>query len=438
MLSEATETLKSLAKSAYGTVFDSSKYDMSFALNYYFRNIDQYSYHSELQQKLSQQTQRKLLAAYQDSIGLPPGKINTTRHADNFLTQRKDSLIGFPGVTFTETPDISGMKKTLETLDSALKQIGGKYRPDNLLTYLQTEKTDALKKITKQQEADIDAIITAIADPAEQSKMIVRLKESQKSQYDVFEKAFIADSTALHQAAKLEQKRVSFFALMRQENEEIRKKINNAYMNKGAGHVDVSMGGESAVLKDRTLDEMMEIITDVQGNFKSLTGQSISAQKTASGAYTFSIQYPSTMWSRYYSHRSNRSKVDALVMANLLKLSGEENPVVRVDGFQKNPAIALKLARDLYEAAREVGYPEKNITVIINGKKQTVDELFKDAPSRRAEMETRIKGGEETPSASDQAIMKQEMDAYRKTSPSEAAAPEETSTSAAGGPPPGA
>lgn len=399
------------------------EYDTSFFLNYCFRNIDNYSYHSEAQQKLSQKTKNKLLAIYQDSIGLPADAVNTTKHANDYLDARKKSLPA--GVKFTETPEIANMQQTFGTLDACLKQIGGKYHPDDLNTYLQTERTNAIDQIKKQHTQDTEAVKTAITDPDKQNQMLTALAASQKTALEAFEKTLNADITALHKAAQTERDRVAIFAALRQGNEAMQKAFDSAYL-KGNQQDRVSLGisGESAVFKGVSFDNM---VTEVGNNFKSLTGQDISVTPSE-GGYEIGLKFPAPLFSSYYSNRANNAKVDWLVAAHLMKLSGEENPQVNVD-FPHRPKLALKLARDGYEALREVGYADKNITVMVNGKKYTVEELFKDAPNRKQELDARISQNAASVGspASDQALMKQEMDAQRKTLTKPAVAPATTS-----------
>ena len=157
---------------------------------------------------------------------------------------------------------------------------------------------------------------------------------------------------------------------------------------------------------------------------ESITGRPITAEKTASGHASFSMELPPTGFNlssrpfpshNYYHGSTHRSKADLMVMAQLVRATGAETIIVDID--HPDEVMAMKLAREGFECAREVGYDPKQITVKIRGKTFSVEDLFKDAHQRQAATEMRAEASKSARGdpAKEQKLLKDEMEAARAT-----------------------
>ncbi len=111
------------------------------------------------------------------------------------------------------------------------------------------------------------------------------------------------------------------------------------------------------------------------------SGLPILPSQDADGQLTFSITFPSAWWGRgYYSDPKHNSKADLLFQAALVRGTGAETIVTNI--AHSNDAIARQLAREAFEAAREVGYKysdkaeDNEITIQINGTTISRKDLF--------------------------------------------------------------
>ena len=365
--------------------------------------------------ELSEDARKGIVDKYRASIGLPANKLKTVEFVKAYTESRNKSLS-----IFTLTPGFNAkytqhLIDTFAILDQSLEQIGSKFHPDELLPYLQAERTKAMDAIKLQQSHDQHILKkSSTADPSAQAKALADVAAAQKAELEAFEKGLNERITALHQAAQMERDRIAMLGLLRNTSKEMQRAIDAEYL-KGTGRTTISMAQEGEVLKDLSVDQFLVAI----GNkTKSVTGNVITVENTPNGR-SFKMDIPNSFFNftgpwRYHSSPKHLSKVDWLLIASMLKASGAKSAVVNVDGFSGDQALGMKMLREGYEAAREVGFPEDKITVNFNGKKLTHEELFKElntkqATEARADVAARARA---TP-AIDQGKMKSEMNALR-------------------------
>ncbi len=434
------------------------KYSTSTLLNEMFRGFGNYAYHSKALQKLSPENRDLFLTTYQESLGLTQS--NTEAHATRYIKARTDSIASLPGVAFDKNPErLKKLKSLLNSVDHAVQNIGARYHPDNLTSYLGEQRQKAIDFIDQQHQEDIDKIkSTYAADPTQQKNALGTLEAAHQAQRKALEDGITKDVNALHKAVEKEHLRVSTFAVLRHENEHMRKVFDKAYLEGGGNNTGIAMGGEGGIFKDLDFDTLAGYVGN---NFKTLTGRNLNVQQTGADpkkTYKFTLDLPNiskfhasiedlkrldfSFSSRgYYSDSSNRAMLDMLVIANLLKLSGEENPYADISGYTKNPEMAMKLAQDAFEALRMVGYPEDKIKIIINGKAYTANEkennfnaLFKNNPGRRQEIEQHVSMHQKKADPAMLDAMRKEMETERAKYETPSAAPSST-TGASTSPP---
>ena len=107
----------------------------------------------------------------------------------------------------------------------------------------------------------------------------------------------------------------------------------------------------------------------------SLSGQSINVTANGQGL-GFALDFPRPIFSPgFYTNSAHNTKADLVCLAELVRASGSETIITSVTC--KNDERALKLAQEAYEAALEVGFPDDKITINVNGKAMSHDDLYK-------------------------------------------------------------
>jgi len=132
--------------------------------------------------------------------------------------------------------------------------------------------------------------------------------------------------------------------------------------------VTLSDTNDSALLEGVNLDDFKK--------FYSATGRVIDHNKEDG---SFRITLPNHFFRPdYYSDPNNNTKKDIASIVEKIKAQGHTAITMNIE--HKTPEHALELARQAYEACLEENF--KDITVFMNGKKMTKDDLFKDCQER--------------------------------------------------------
>ncbi len=387
----------------------------------------------------------KYISYYQESIGT--STIDTQKRATEYLDARTASL---PSGAYPETPDIANMKTSLSVLDDAIKQIGYKFHPADLRTYLKAEQTKAIEQIKAQQASDKKQAETNLSvvgvTPETRAKALNDLAAAQTKSLETFEKGMTEDITALDRASAKELSRIAILGTLRSGSKSTSRLIEEIHLRGGDDErVSVSMGTDGAALSNVLIDDLIQLSNEHERGPKTISqrlgfstpasrietalGTPIKAEKTADGGYTFSIEMPGKSWLPGYHHSPNDNpSLEFKVLAELLRATGSEKAVVNVNCA--NDKMAMNLARKAFAECRKAGFEEKNITVKINGrvfKAGDVNDkeagLFKGHEQRKASTETRAAIANKTrDQTQDQAGFKKEMDSVRAEGQAAAAA----------------
>lgn len=414
-------------------------YNTSSFINECFRGFGYYAYHSRALSKLSPENRDLFLSTYQESLGLP--EINLSQWILKYQQARESTLESLP-VALEKNPErLQELEASFKTLDSAIKKIGSRFHPSNLTQYIEEERQKAIGRtkhghppneeiikgvIMQQYEEDVRRIKAELTDPTAQKNALATLESAYKSQLQTLEEDLKKDIDTIHRAAEQERLRVSTFATLRHENEQMKRAFDAMYLEKAQPEGStVTMHGESGIFENLDFDSLCNY---VNGNFKTLTGRDLNVTQTGTSPKTYQFQLslpsPSKFHARfsdwgYYSDPSNRAMQDMLVMAKLLKLSGEESPCARITGF--DPELAIKLAQDAFAALRMAGYPEDKIKIVVNGKSYSAEDkennlnaLFKANPARQQEIMQYIAMHEEKPNQESSERIKQTIESERE------------------------
>ncbi len=292
-------------------------------------------------------------------------------------------------------------KANLDRVTTAIKAPDAKFHPEDLVSYLQELKGTAHKAIAEQhakEQADLKALFQdraadgfvnklkaslGVDDSQIQTierEMLSTLESAQTKELEEFDKSMDEPITNMHTAAQKERDRVTFLATIYNNNEAMKKKIDELYLanlKKEGAHAEISLGQEGKNFRARFkgIDiKDLPLITTV-------TGKEIKQSPPGS----FYIDLPHRWLFANYYHSSNaKLEADMMTLAAAIRASGHSKITMTVD--HKDPDHALELGRKAYEACLETGFEGKNITIKVNGKQMKPDELFQDCPSRLHEI----------------------------------------------------
>jgi hypothetical protein len=431
-------------------------HNMTTFMDQCFRGFSDYIYSTQALSKMAPEQRELFLSTYRNSLGL--SESNLSEHIAKYQTARAAALANIPDIPFDQKPTkLQDVFASFKALDEAIKEIGARYHPDNLTHYLEEERQKAVGviqqgvppnqreikgAIIQQYEEDVALIEATQTDPIKKKNALETLKSAHQAQLKALEDGIKKDIDKLHKAVEEERHRVSTFAVLRHENEYMKKAFDRAFLGKKNDNVSVALGGEGAIFKDLDFESIFSYVND---NFKTLTGRDIKAEKKGTNPVTYELKlnFPgiSTFDKLtegfstgkfnfgYYTDKSNRAMQDILTMATLLKLSGQEKPCATIT-TENNPVLAMRLAQDAYTALRMAGYQEDKIKIIVDGKVYTsadkdnsFNALFKDNPYKKQEAEVLIQKHQQKNEPEAYDSMKSEMDRERNKHLSQATSP---------------
>lgn len=303
-----------------------------------------------------------------------------------------------PATTQAQQDFAAGMK----AVNDAVKDTKSNFHPRNMVSFLQELKSNAAAAITAQHAAEKKALddlfgnqqfrqdLGGIAQctPAEcetlRLNMQATLKESQTKELAEFNKS-VDIPAKMHDAAKIEHRRVSTFARLYEQSERMRKEIDELYkknQQNGSADINIFQGqhGSAAMFKGLKLTDLpfIESVTGIK-----IKPRPMGKDKDGNELCSFSMQLPNRILrADYYYSSHNKVKADLLCLVGAVRAAGYDSVTLRID-LDKDPEHAMEVARAAYEAALEEGFDGKKITMVVNGQKKTADELFADCPSRR-------------------------------------------------------
>lgn len=302
----------------------------------------------------------------------------------------------------------------MEALNQLALQVPQKHKAQDLIMAFQEFNKDARDEIIKQHEFEKNALKSNLnqniqhlqttlglgqsdndKEMAEQSikAMIAELEAAQKKQLDEFDKVNKEMLTNLHNAAGIDIAQKNFIAKIRQNNPEMQAELERIAAEKRKaednGNTIVRTTDKDISISNITLDDVKTI--------KSITGSTM--QKQADGSWSFSVSrhissplhhldlvlqnasFLTHISSPLY-HLDPRQcfKTDCATLANAIKATGSKGIEFNVD-FSP-PKIAEEKARQAWEAAREAGFKDEDITINLNGSPVKAEDLFKGHEAR--------------------------------------------------------
>jgi len=270
------------------------------------------------------------------------------------------------------------------------------YNPADVVSFLQGVKGKAVASITKQHETEKKALL-ALFDPAVnlgfinnlkaslggeptddqikqvKSTMVGELEKSQTKELAAFTKNLDEPIKKMHTEAQKERDRITFLANLYENNKKMRAVIDQLAEDnkqKDGSEVVVALNGNEMSAKFKGIN-----VKDLK-TMETVTGRSINM--SADG--TFTMKLPNRFFSSsYYRGGLNLLKADMRSIAQGVKASGYEYITMSVTHKDKDHALVL--AREAYEACRATGFDASKITIEVNGKKMTPQEIFAENPS---------------------------------------------------------
>ncbi|AHE67773.1 hypothetical protein [Legionella oakridgensis] len=286
-------------------------------------------------------------------------------------------------------------------INQAIADPAFRYDPAGLVSRLHVIRNEARSAINTQHEEELHALADKFAEGSDfrahletigmddeqieqlQKDMETSLKESHQKELAAFDKTMNERLTKMHQEAQNERDRIHILAAMYENNATMRRIINElADKNrkpKGTGGITLSLetSDDEKRLK-KVLFQGIQI-QDLE-TIETVAGRSLTRTKDGG----FAMEFPHRLSSPfYYGGWNSKMKEDIMSMVLLVKASGHETITMSLN--HKDPEHANELARKAYEACLEAGYKEDEITIKVNGKElsaEQVKELYKEYPSR--------------------------------------------------------
>lgn len=237
---------------------------------------------------------------------------------------------------------------------------------DDLHITIKTAK-DAIQE---RHTEDLNTIKTIFQNNSDQSdlqeQLIADLEASHKQSLITFHDTVVSHLEKQHKDAQIERDKLNLLALFYEYSPTMRDRIlyemkkdhEEEHKNDpdSAITITATQGGELKGIKASVLDRIKE------GGITTASGSSMTYDSTTG---KFSIQMPSR-WRFYHHSLENNVKADWLACAHMVKASGSETITSSIT--HRNEDYCIELLRQAYEANREAGFEEKNMTFVVNGR----------------------------------------------------------------------
>lgn len=311
---------------------------------------------------------------------------------------------------------MADFKKNLDAANRYITDEHSAYHPGDFAQYLTEERNKALTAIKQQYDWEFKALETKFKNPdftnalkqslgittdkpvdAIQASMKNALEEEKKKTVAEFEKGINEHIKKLHESAQTERSRINFIATLYENNQNMKRIIDhlNAERRDAEASIEFDKKTGRATFKGISIDDIIKM----NGFLESTTGRKI--ERAADG--TFSMQLPNRFFSAgYYSDGGlglNRRATDFLCLASAVRSCGY--PKITMSVSHSDPEHAEELARQAYQACRDAGYDDKDITIKVNDKAMKADEIFKKEPSLLRAIDSSAKRNQETRESSD-------------------------------------
>lgn len=378
--------------------------------------------------KLSTTERNRRLMQYQESLSLKDFK--QVDHYKAYLEAQNKGLEGIldpvPNELTAEPAAATSIKNSLAILDQCTAEIGARFNPDNLKTYLQTDQTNTIAAIKADHIEELRLLDAAMGVQgileAERVKKRAALKELQDKNLAELQKKFNDDLIKIHQAAQIERDRVAVLATLRELDKSLVPTLDQLYQGKNPeprSRVRAGAGNEGEKLKNIDINDLAQ--------FKTLSGSVISQDpKTKELKMTLENNgswLDPRSWALFrMSDPRDHVRADCLLFAQAYKATSHEK-TVSLNVNDKDPKRAVFVARRLYESFLEAGYSADQITKItVNGKEMKITGAEKNElnlyPEGPASADARAKIAEKDRYGIDNMkATKDQMDALRRSRP---------------------
>lgn len=330
---------------------------------------------------------------------------------------------------------MADFKQNIDAANRYITDEHSAYHPGDFAQYLTEERNKALTAINQQYDWEFKALETKFKSEdftndlkkslgittdkqvdAIHASMKNALEEEKKKTVAEFEKGINEHIKKLHESAQTERNRINFIATLYENNQNMKRVIDhlNAERRDAEASIEFDKKTGRATFKGVSIDDIIKM----NGFLESTTGRKI--ERSADG--TFSMQLPNRFFSAgYYSDVGslNRRATDFLCLASAVRSCGY--PKITMSVNHNDPEHAEELARQAYQACRDAGYDDKDITIKVSDKAMKADEIFKKEPSLLRAIDTSAKRNQDTRERSDSRrsaqAFRQAVETLRNTAP---------------------
>lgn len=346
----------------------------------------------------------------------------------------------------------------IDAMNNLLRQ-NGSVNLGAMADYLQKQKSKA-KRAIETQHNDARGKVEALFDSSNPANIRAQVQNgmglADDAAVDKFKNTMLADLDSAHQdeLQKLEKtiddqsnkyldhhakegQRIAYLSTMWKESTATRKKMQELEaQNKGnRGPLQVSYDADTGMAMFKDID-----VRDIDC-LETITGTPITIQKGATPDQdVYRMELPK--YGLLY-YRSGKLAMDFDSLAMAVRAGGHDSIIMSVGS--KHEETAMEAGRAAYEACLKAGFdpngkpdpkdPSKTIptiTVKVNGKEMTADQLFADEPKRLQRLRSSYKNSAAQLRAANQNVGKQEARDFKTQVKTERQAANPGST-----PPPG-
>lgn len=264
-------------------------------------------------------------------------------------------------------------------------------------------KREVKEDLRVQLIADLKCVETLLIDEDAKKKLKEEMTTAHNNAAETFEDALTSDLKKLHEAAQHERDRIVHIARLYQYGPASTKRAIELLTKSGAPGATVIATGDKSAPQFASIDlDKLRLNPDNRYDprfgFRTMTGVSIVATaKNSDERYnTFHMQLPrrhpsllsfrddplggATSWLTtgdfmYYHSLEDNVKSDMMELAERVKAGGFK--AITMDITHDDPKHARFLAQKAYAACLETGFDPKNVTININGVKQSLSDIAK-------------------------------------------------------------
>ncbi len=303
---------------------------------------------------------------------------------DVFKNPEHIKIINDPGFKEIFSPPPTLLSDSAAKFEKEAKQlqdiIATRSKIEPTLTTMHNIITHGIKAIEAQQTTELREVTKKINEVYQhpsytkekiqeiQDNMLHALSEKHKEQKKVYSDLVIAAEREAHQAIQADRDNHYFLVMLAKNNPQMNKIIQDelARLNPSSTTDNLSLQTFSPQDEDKDIGYIRLIDLGV---IYTKAGSEI---KQDNGQFTLAVAGFGT-GSLYLLQET--IKDDLRTLAEAVKATGKKSIIMDVDGFMSQE-IALRRAKQAYEASIEAGFPPDKITVRINKKEQTLEQLF--------------------------------------------------------------